>query len=234
MKGISIIIPIYNEYENINFLFTKLNNLKLNTKKEIIFVDDNSNDGTSKLLNYLKKKYKIKFFIRKEKRDLMQSCFLGINNSKYDTCIIMDGDLQHNPSYIISLYKKFKNKYDIGICCRNFNKLGNNELSYTRKFFSQLIILIINIFFEKKTNDPLSGFFIFKKKIFFENKIKYYTKGYKILLNILYCNSGNIKTFDKPIIFNNRKKNKSKMNIKILFYLLSQILYLFINNLLKK
>jgi glycosyltransferase involved in cell wall biosynthesis len=57
MDGISIIIPIYNESENINSLFIKLNKLKLNIKKEIIFVDDNSNDGTHKLLYYLKKKY---------------------------------------------------------------------------------------------------------------------------------------------------------------------------------
>jgi glycosyltransferase involved in cell wall biosynthesis len=67
MDGISIIIPIYNESENINSLFIKLNKLKLKEKKEIIFVDDNSNDGTHKLLNYLKKKYNIKFFIRKKK-----------------------------------------------------------------------------------------------------------------------------------------------------------------------
>jgi dolichol-phosphate mannosyltransferase len=58
MKGLSIIIPVYNEVENIMPLFLKLNKLKLNIKKEIIFVDDNSNDGSGKLLNYLKKKIK--------------------------------------------------------------------------------------------------------------------------------------------------------------------------------
>jgi len=72
MDGISIIIPIYNESENINSLCIKLNKLKLNERKEIIFVDDNSNDGTHKLLKYLKKKYNIKFFIRKIYKNIIQ------------------------------------------------------------------------------------------------------------------------------------------------------------------
>jgi dolichol-phosphate mannosyltransferase len=164
----------------------------------------------------------------------MQSCFLGIENSKYDTCIIMDGDLQHDPKYIITLYNKLKNNYDLGICVRNFTKINNKELGYTRKISSIIINLLINTIFEKKTNDPLSGFFIFKKKIFYENKIKYYPKGYKILLNLLYCNCYKIKVFDKYIKFNNRNKNKSKMNWRILFHLSNQIIYLFINNLLYK
>jgi dolichol-phosphate mannosyltransferase len=234
MKGLSIIIPVYNEVENIMPLFVKLNKLKLNIKKEIIFVDDNSNDGSGKLLNYLKKKNKIKYLIRKKKKDLMQSCFLGINNSKYENCVVMDGDLQHDPKYIIPLYNKFKNNYDIGVCIRNFSKLKKNEISYTRKFFSLLINLIINTIFKKKTHDPLSGFFIFKKKIYYKNNIKYYQYGYKILLNLLYCNYSKIKIFDQYIKFKTRDKNKSKMNLRILFYLLFQIFYLFANNLLKK
>ena len=164
----------------------------------------------------------------------MQSCFLGINNAKYENCIIMDGDLQHDPKYIKPLYNKFKNNYDLGICVRNFTKINNKELGYTRKISSILINFIINTIFEKKTNDPLSGFFIFKKKIFYENKIKYYQKGYKILLNLLYCNCYKIKVFDKYIKFNNRNKNTSKMNWRILFHLSNQIIYLFINNLLKR
>ena len=99
MKGISIIVPIFNESKNISTLYSKLKKIKIRTKKEIIFVDDNSNDGSHIILNNLKKK--IRYILRKEKkRDLMQSCFLGIKKSKFDTCIIMDGDLQHNPKYI--------------------------------------------------------------------------------------------------------------------------------------
>jgi dolichol-phosphate mannosyltransferase len=80
----------------------------------------------------------------------MQSCFLGIENSKYDTCIIMDGDLQHDPKYIITLYNKLKNNYDLGICARNFTKINNKELGYTRKISSIIINLLINTIFEKK------------------------------------------------------------------------------------
>lgn len=56
MKGISIIVPIFNESENISTLYSKLKKIKIRTKKEIIFVDDNSNDGSHIILKNLKKK----------------------------------------------------------------------------------------------------------------------------------------------------------------------------------
>lgn len=233
MKGISIIVPIFNESKNISTLYSKLKKIKIRTKKEIIFVDDNSNDGSQIILNNLKKK--IRYILRKEKkRDLMQSCFLGIKKSKFDTCIIMDGDLQHNPKYINGLYNKFKKNFDLGICVRNFKIIKKEELSYFRKLMSLLIIFIINLILKKKTIDPLSGFFIFKKKIFFENRIKYYQKGYKILLNILYCNKRKLKTFDKIIKFDSRSKDKSKLNLIVLIHLIFQIFFIFKNNLLNK
>lgn len=164
----------------------------------------------------------------------MQSCFLGIKKSKFDTCIIMDGDLQHNPKYINGLYNKFKTNFDLGICVRNFKKIKKEELSYFRKLMSLSIIFIINLILKKKTIDPLSGFFIFKKKIFFENRIKYYQGGYKILLNILYYNKRKLKTFDKIIKFNSRSRDKSKLNLIVLIHLIFQIFFIFKNNLLNK
>ena len=59
MKGISIIVPIFNESKNISTLYSKLKKIKIRTKKEIIFVDDNSNDGSHVILNNLKKKLDI-------------------------------------------------------------------------------------------------------------------------------------------------------------------------------
>ena len=96
--SLSVIIPILNEDKNLEILHKKI---VLNLKKidfEIIFVDDNSDDNTKSILKKLSKNNKkTKFIIRKKKRDLTQSCFLGIENAKFNNILIMDGDLQHDP-----------------------------------------------------------------------------------------------------------------------------------------
>ena len=134
---ISIVIPVYKEHKNIELLTNKLIYNLRNFTYEIIFVDDNSLDGSHKILIDLKKKYK--FFrpiIRKKERDLTQSCFEGINKSRFNDIIIMDGDLQHDPKYIRKMYNKLKKKnYDIVVGSRNF-KSNNLGLSKLRKISS--------------------------------------------------------------------------------------------------
>ena len=69
----------------------------------------------------------------------------------------------------------------------------------------------------------MSGFFMFKKKIFKRSQKKLIKKGYKILLDLLYINNQMVRVIDVNINFDSRMKGKSKMNLKILFYLISMI-----------
>tara|TARA_Y100000590_G_C15514420_1_gene936680 strand:+ start:202 stop:918 length:717 start_codon:yes stop_codon:yes gene_type:complete len=235
MKNLSIIVPIYKEKNNIAKLTSKIRK-SLNFKNyEIIFVDDNSNDGTKKILINLKKKFKnFKFIIRKKKKDLTQSCFDGIEKSKYSKILIMDGDLQHNPKYIPKLMKIYDSKNaDVVIATRDLFYGKNPGLNYFRKLFSIVLISLFSILIGKKTKDPMSGYFLFNKKIFNKNKKKYFGKGYKILADILYNSSGSLKIIDYDIEFGHRLKNKSKMNFKILIILLEFLLTTFIKKILK-
>ena len=218
----SIIIPILNESKNLNKL-TYL--IKRNLKKkifEIIFVDDNSSDSSLSVLRKLKNK-NIRYIVRKKKRDLSKSCVDGIKNSKYKNIVIMDGDLQHKPSCLKKMIKIYsKNQPDILVGTRDFS---NKSLGFVRKNLSKTIIFIINnLLFKKKTNDPMSGFFIFKKEIFLKSKHKLYNSGFKILFDIIYSFK-NIKVLDYPIIFGVRKYNKSKLNFIILIKIIYLIFY---------
>jgi len=78
--------------------------------------------------------------------------------------------------------------------------------------------------FKKKTEDPMSGFFIFKKKIFIKNKKKLFAKGYKILFDLLYSSDKKLKIFDVDINFRGRSIGNSKMNLKILYILILLII----------
>ena len=75
------------------------------------------------------------------------------------------------------------------------------------------IIYIINFLLDNKTTDPLSGFFIFKKRIYKKNKKKLFGQGYKILADIIYSCPEKLKILDCDIFFDSRKSGKSKINL---------------------
>jgi len=229
-NNVSIIIPAFNEEKNIQILTKKiLKNLK-KFEFEIIFVDDNSNDESKSILLSLSKKYK--FFnpiLRKKQRDLTQSCFDGIEKSKYQNILIMDADLQHNPKYIPKMIKKFNKKIDVIIGARKLILGKNKGLSETRRYASIILIYLFQVF-KIKTVDPMSGFFMFKKKIYVKNKSRFFGKGFKILADILINSKSKLITKDIYIDFDRRYKDKSKMNFKILFILIQ----FYITSLLKK
>jgi len=220
-KKISIVIPIYNEKKNIVKLINEIKKKLIGLSYEVIFVDDNSDDGSIKILNQINSIDKrFSFLIHKGKKDLTQSCFQGIRKTKNNIILIMDGDLQHNPSYIKPLFDNLiKNKNDLVIGSREFKNININDLSLIRSFFSKLLIFILKIISRKNYIDPMSGFFIFKKKIYIQNKNKFYGKGYKILADFIY-NIPNIKVSEIVIKFRGRKKGNSKMGLKVLFLLL--------------
>ena len=96
-----------------------------------------------------------------------------------------------------------------------------------------MLILIVNLLLGKKTSDPMSGFFMFKKSVFTKSKQILIKKGYKILLDLIYSGNKSILVTDININFDSRKKGNSKMNYKILFVLILMILEKFLYRILK-
>lgn len=221
----SIIIPSYKEKENLKKIIPLI--FKQLSRKEFIFeiiiVDDNSKDETTEAVSQLKKKFKnIKLFIRKNKfRDLSLSCIQGFKLSKFDNILVMDADLQHNPKYLNLLIKRFYNEQlDFLVACRDLKDKSKVKVNFTRFFLSKIIIFLFNFLLGFKTNDPMSGFFIFKKKIFIQNKKKLFSKGYKILADLIYSSKRELKIKDQFIVFNQRNMSSSKLNFKILLLIL--------------
>ena len=226
----SIIIPIFNEKNNISLLVSKIKSCLKKYKYEIIIVDDSSTDGSKNILLNLNKKHKnLKIIFRKNKtRDLSKSCRDGFEISKFHNLLVMDGDLQHNPKYISKMLKVYKNyNCDFVVGARDLIKNRVKSLSIFRQSASFLIIKFFEFFFGKKTIDPMSGFFLFKKKIYKKNKNKLFLKGFKILADLIYSEK-NLIIKDIIIKFDYRKKGKSKLNLNILFILLQFILFKFI------
>lgn len=222
---ISVVIPTYNEKKNISKLLDSL--LKQKFISEIIFVDDNSTDGTILELKKLKKIKNVKVFFRNlDQRDLSKSVLKGVKISKNKIILVMDCDLQHNPKYILKMKNKLiENNADIVIGSRFGNSTLEGNLGIFRSLISNLAIRLINLIMGKKSLDPLSGFFLCRKEVILDYENTFFKRGYKILFDIIYNGKQNIKIEHQNIFFNKRKYENSKFNLKIIALFLAQILH---------
>ena len=119
--------------------------------------------------------------------------------------------MQHDPKYIKPMLKIIK-KYDCDIVvgARPLVKGPNQGLSEMRRLASNLLIFLFSVF-NIKTTDPMSGFFLFKKKIYIKNKKFFFGKGFKILADFLINSKKEIKIRDVSIYVNRRYNDERKM-----------------------
>ena len=219
MVEVSIVIPTYNEKDNIKILIQEIQaEFKKNfIKGEIIVVDDNSPDETWKIVENLKKRYKnLKVIHRKGKLGLSSAVLEGWKIAEGNVLGVMDADLSHPPEKIYELYNPIKkNQADFTIGSR-YVKGGKIEgWGLKRKLMSKAATFLAKPFTNVK--DPMTGFFMIKKQCIKNRKIN--PEGFKILLELILKAKYN-KIKEIPIQFTNRVKGRSKAGTsEILFYL---------------
>jgi len=207
---LSIVIPTYNEKENILILVEKIfNELKQNNiAGEIIVVDDNSPDGTGKILENLKNK-SINIIHRSGKLGLSSAAIEGFKQASSDVVCLMDADLSHPAEKISEMFTEIKNGYDLIIGSRYIKTGKIVGWNFKRKLMSKTATYLARPF--TKVKDPMTGFFMIKKECLNLNELD--SKGFKILLEIL-VKSKIEKIKEIPITFTNRKEGKSKASSK--------------------
>ena len=214
---ISIILPTYNESQNIlNVLKSIGEIIPKNIFAQAIVVDDNSPDGTAKIVeDYLKnvKKiagYTVDIIHRKTKNGLSSAILSGIQHASGDTIVVMDSDLSHPPQVIPKMIETLKKyKCDMVIASRYISDGNITGWNKKRKLISKVATIIAKKGLGIKTNDPMSGFFAFRKGIIKE--LNFDAIGYKILLEILVKKRG-LDVKEIPYTFQNRKFGSSKLD----------------------
>ena len=227
-RKVSIILPTLNEEQNINLITNEIN-LKLKQEFELIFVDDNSNDGTQYKILELKKRYKnIKSIFRKE-RNLSTAFLDGLKVADGEYVVLMDSDLQHDPINIEkALSILSKNEIDIVIGSRFLNGSKNYTHSLKSRFrlrLSKLFIYLFNLIFKTNLSDPLSGFFASKRLILLNKDHLLFKKGFKIVLDFYLLLRNKTKISEIPISLNKRNSGSSKITFKILLLIIKQVLF---------
>ena len=214
---ISIIIPTYNESQNIVSILKSIReNLPKGIHTETIVVDDNSPDGTGKIVEdyifSIKKitENTIDVIHRKAKNGLASAILKGIQNAKGETIVVMDSDFSHPPQIIPKMIEAFK-QYQCDLVVASRYITGGNIQGWTtkRKLMSKIATVIAKKGLGIKIKDPMSGFFAFKKNIIKE--LNFDALGYKFLLEILVKTKG-INVKEIPYCFENRKFGSSKVD----------------------
>jgi len=206
---LSLVIPTYNEKENVEILFSKIQEefLKNKIDGEVVFVDDGSPDGTGDILEILEKKNKnLKVIHRSGKLGLSSAVVEGWKISSGKIVGVMDADLSHPADKIHELFYSIRNNNcDLAIGSRYVRKGKIVGWNFKRKLMSKTATLFAKPF--TKVRDPMAGFFMIKKECIDFNRIN--SKGFKILLEIIL--KANYKRVEEiPITFADRTKGKSK------------------------
>jgi len=223
---VSIIIPVYKEVENIKDVVQCIHKSLVDiTDYEIIFVDDNSEDGSLQICSDLEKFYPVSMIVRIDKRGLSSAVIDGIKHAKGKYIVVMDGDLSHPASAIPNMLKKLSsNKADFVLGSRYIGDGGiDKSWSIFRHLSSRFATLLALPLVSVK--DPMSGFFSFKRESLLDLNLLS-PIGYKIGLEIMVKNNFR-KIIEEPILFTDRVHGKSKFGFREQINYLRHILRLY-------
>ena len=240
MKGNSlIIIPTYNESENIELIINKI--LLLNDSNDILVVDDNSPDGTSKIVSDLKKENidRIFLIVRDNKLGLGSAYKEGFNwalNKNYSYIFEMDADLSHDPDEIVNLKELLiKSDSDVAIGSRYLDGVSVVNWPLSRIFLSYFANIYVRIITGMPIKDATSGFIGYTNESLSSlniDNIKFNGYAFQIEMKFKLWKK-NFKLREHQIIFVNRKSGKSKMDKNIIFEAIFGVIRLKLNSIFK-
>jgi len=219
---ISIIIPTYNERENLEELFKRISRALEDRDFEIIIVDDDSPDKTWEKAEILGKIYPVRVIRRTKEKGLSSAVIRGFEEANGDIIVVMDADLQHPPEVIPKLIEAIEHGADISIASR-YVKGGKVENWYWwRKIISKGAIMVGRVALPKirDINDPVSGFFALKKGAIAKTDLN--PVGFKILLEILIKGQYE-RVVEIPFTFGLRRAGESKLSQKQIINYLKHI-----------
>jgi dolichol-phosphate mannosyltransferase len=221
-------IPTYNEASNIEQVINSILNFAQNA--EVLVVDDNSPDGTYKIVEKLAMQNpKIHLLLRKEKKGRGYAGKDGFKKALElgaDIIVEMDGDGSHNPAYIPK-FAKIIETCDVVIGSRYIKGGKDEERSFLRQTISKISRFYLSLTLGVKIKDPTSGYRMFKKQVLasFADNLKA-SDPFIIAEVIYYLKKNNFSIKEYPIEFLSRLSGSSKLGVWTLIKYLFKVLKL--------
>jgi dolichol-phosphate mannosyltransferase len=214
---LTIVVPTFNEKANIPLLVDRLAQLLTSCDWEVIFVDDNSPDGTAAAARAIgASDSRVRCIRRIGRRGLAGACLEGMLASQARYVAVMDADLQHDEGLLVPMLEALRaGRADVAVASRYLDGGSAAGLSKQRSRVSRGSNTLVRLLLGIDLTDPMSGHFMIRCDELEAMAPSLSTQGFKILLDILATARGSLRTIELPSTFRERQHGESKLDSKI-------------------
>jgi dolichol-phosphate mannosyltransferase len=211
---LSVVVPTFNERDNVIELMLRVSRALGDGSWEIVFVDDDSPDGTADLVRELAvKNSRVRCLQRIDRRGLSSACVEGMLSSSAPFLAVIDGDLQHDEQLLPRMLEILKNE-DVDIVVGSRYILGGDISDWDEKRarMSRIAARFSRVLVPADLRDPMSGFFMIRSTVLQATAHDLSAVGFKILADIFASSRTKLRFRELPYQFKNRHAGKSKLD----------------------
>ncbi len=214
---LAVVVPTFNERENIRPLLERLEQALAGVEYEVIFVDDDSPDGTADAVRAIGGlDARVRLIQRVNRRGLASACIEGMMATAAPFIAVMDADLQHDERILPQMFEKLKaESLDVVIATRHAEGGGMGEFARHRVMLSNLGDRLSRFISHASLSDPMSGFFVVRRSYLEEVVRSASGIGFKILLDLVASSSRPVRIGEVPYTFRQRIHGASKLDIVV-------------------
>jgi len=212
---LTVVVPTFNERDNVGLLVERLQRTLAGIAWEVIFVDDDSPDGTVAVLHEIaQREPRVRVIHRIGRRGLSSACVEGFLASSAPYLAVIDADLQHDESLLPTMLLRLKTEpLEVVVASRYVGGGATDQWnSSTRRRISQLSVAAAQKFSHVALADPMSGFFMMKRDAF-DGAVRHLSQlGFKILFDIMASSPTPLRFAELPYSFVDRQQGSSKLD----------------------
>jgi len=214
---LTVVVPTFNERANVPLLAARLQRTLAGIDWEVIFVDDNSADGTAATARALGEgDARVRCIRRIGRRGLAGACLEGMLASQAHHVAVMDADLQHDETLLVGMLERLRGgNIDLVVASRYVGAGSAGGLAGRRVSYSRWSTALARRVLGVNLTDPMSGFFMLRRTAFEELAPSLSTQGFKILLDIVATGRGTLRIAELPYVFRERQHGESKLDAHI-------------------
>ena len=223
---VSVVVPTFNERDNVTTLYRRLEAAFKDVPWEVVFVDDNSPDGTWQVVRELSRTdARVRCIRRIGRRGLSGACIEGILAASAPYAAVIDADLQHDETQLPKMLALLQDgaaelvigsRYIEGGSAASFNKQRAGASAFATRIAQHAL--------KVEVADPMSGFFMIRRDRFEQIAPKLSTQGFKILLDIIASADAGLHTVEIPFTFGTRQHGESKLDSMVALDFLGLVL----------
>ena len=216
---LSVIVPCYNEKPNVAPLIARLDAALRGIDWEVIYVDDNSPDGTAAEVRRLAQiDPRVRCIRRVGRRGLASAVIEGALSSSAAYVAVIDGDLQHDETRLPAMLAELRTgRYDLAVASRHIEGASNAGLAGRwRHALSDGGIWLAQKFLPVPLTDPMSGFFMLPRPLFEDVAKNLNGQGFKILVDLVLSAPMPLRVKDVPASFHERVAGESKLDVTVM------------------